>query len=873
MPVIPDCIPPFEIKAPTTSGDNGAPTASLLKDAERVFRLIQDERHLTAEKLYLDVKQRLHDWKKSDVASGASAKHRIHLPRGSYKTKQSKQEQERAVKEMQQVEALFTQKVELLDRLVNRCRLFKKAKQNLSVDDDWTYACHHFGITTHYRREADKSLSVKLEGDLIDVPLFEQICVLKEVDLHYRWAPFCSSSMTIADLDKIDTIGWFLIGMPNFGIARDGCFRAIGCDCIEEDGTIVLAAQGIQDRKPNSPEPEDTYLSDDPIIQKLDIPPLPKRRGSGRMTIKKFEALITITSPTSANTRLVANVDPNMAFMPQSLLEFVMKHLAGVMLAKLQAAAKKVTKNPAHNEHAKRMRTEQDFYKVWLMTKFQSLCTQKGWVMPHVAVFDYSDKDYHRAATFSGQSVDLSTVLDNMSAISEPELHHSESNSVSGVSSASTRRSKNPLSAYLRDMEERTRRKKEEKIAESRRLAASRLKPKQIERSKLDRLDELKVVKTLRLASAPVDGDDDDNASYVTAAQDLTLSLPQRATFRLHYHAAWLRVSLLVVLLTAHSFVLYSTLVPSLARLVFGESLSHWRFVHEATITLLHLLLCGVTDYLVCFVALMYTFSSLDLGIKAGTIIKKYFADNMSFLVAGKVVAIVAFALAKAVIVISIRVLAKLGLRVLKAPLPLWTLSEVPQSFLGLGIRPEFVNASSRELSWMFNQAQTMYQCMMWGATKLFRTYPFLCFSERLIRLKLSAQEALEPYAVDQSLYSSWREEAFITARTFFTYSTAFLLLFLLLFTLTAMRSRPPRAKEHPQRSMHAKPVLATISEVSEEQEDRALSSLASSADSELDQSATRRRLFRMHRRRKDVAAEAPSPEASRRSLVHASSM
>ena len=166
--------------------------------------------------------------------------------------------------------------------------------------NEWIYASKHFGITTHYRREpSDQSLSVKLEGTVEGAALFEQICVLKEVDLHYLWSPFCTSSLTIANLDKLDIVGWFLIGLPNFGLARDGCYRAIGCDNIEEDGSIILTGQGLYDHPPyisntatpNHPnrtstttsgptipssesiQPIDTFLSTDPILAELVIPP------------------------------------------------------------------------------------------------------------------------------------------------------------------------------------------------------------------------------------------------------------------------------------------------------------------------------------------------------------------------------------------------------------------------------------------------------------------------------------------------------------------------------------------------------------------------------------------------------------------------
>jgi hypothetical protein len=163
-------------------------------------------------------------------------------------------------------------------------------------NDDWTYASKHFGITTYYRRENDESLSIKLEGDVTGAALFEQICVLKEVDLHYKWSPFCTSSLTIADLDKLDLVGWFVLGMPNFGLARDGCFRAIGCDNIEEDGSIILTGQGIHDRVDDGASSGaaaestnycETFLASDPILDVLDIPP-------GKRLFRNYNVMIRL---------------------------------------------------------------------------------------------------------------------------------------------------------------------------------------------------------------------------------------------------------------------------------------------------------------------------------------------------------------------------------------------------------------------------------------------------------------------------------------------------------------------------------------------------------------------------------------------------
>lgn len=282
MPVIPHNMPPFEIHPPGTLDDDGTPSESLRRDAERVFALIRDERHLSAEQLLVSVRERLaaetalDEESERSKGSTNSKKKRMHFFHTKKDREEAAAEAKRAEKleELAQVRKLLESERAALDKLTHRCRLFRRVQDNLKGENqDWVFASKHFGISTYYRKEPDGSLTCKLEGEMHGCPLFEQICVLKEVDLHHRWSPFCTSSMTIADLDKLDVVGWFMVGLPNFGLARDGCFRAIGCDNSREDGSILLTGIGVQDVRPGDPPPEDDFLSADPIIEQLDIPP------------------------------------------------------------------------------------------------------------------------------------------------------------------------------------------------------------------------------------------------------------------------------------------------------------------------------------------------------------------------------------------------------------------------------------------------------------------------------------------------------------------------------------------------------------------------------------------------------------------------
>lgn len=67
---------------------------------------------------------------------------------------------------------------------------------------------------------------------------------MREVDLYHKWAPFMSASKKLAQLDKLDVVAWYIVGVPLLGLTRDACYRAVGCDCMREEGSVLLVAVG-----------------------------------------------------------------------------------------------------------------------------------------------------------------------------------------------------------------------------------------------------------------------------------------------------------------------------------------------------------------------------------------------------------------------------------------------------------------------------------------------------------------------------------------------------------------------------------------------------------------------------------------------------
>lgn len=91
---------------------------------------------------------------------------------------------------------------------------------------------------------------------------------MRECDLYHAWAPFTNKSEKLAQLDRLDVVSWFVVGVPVLGLTRDACYRAVGCDCMNEDGSVLLVAVGLNDTEEHGVKTykENREESDDCIV-------------------------------------------------------------------------------------------------------------------------------------------------------------------------------------------------------------------------------------------------------------------------------------------------------------------------------------------------------------------------------------------------------------------------------------------------------------------------------------------------------------------------------------------------------------------------------------------------------------------------------
>ncbi len=222
---------------------------------------------------------------------------------------------------------------------------------------DWELGSHMFGVTTHYKTLSSGLLCIHTEGSQDNLPIFEQLAVLNEVKLWHIYMPFCNKSELVTKVNETELVGYFNISLKL--LTRDSAIHAYGVDCLYEHGKIVMIGKSVSEW-PGCKIPFDSGWT------------------HSDMDIKEFNAIIDVTSPTSAKTCMIFTIDPKVR-VPQSIINFAVKNLAGLLLCRIQNEAKKASDEPETSPYAKAIKNNKPFYRDWLLTKLSAYCEFKGW--------------------------------------------------------------------------------------------------------------------------------------------------------------------------------------------------------------------------------------------------------------------------------------------------------------------------------------------------------------------------------------------------------------------------------------------------------------------------------------------------------------
>ena len=155
---------------------------------------------------------------------------------------------------------------------------------NSDIDNTWIFGITYFGISTYYKVDPDGIITVRMEGNLDNLPLFEQFAVIHEVNLFQEWIPFCIDSLLIHKIGYAELIAYIYMRIPP--LSRDTLVQAYGADLMDEFGKVIILGHSI-----------DTYSIPDStsVIPFRDI-----GWFHHRFDILELAAIFEITSPNSA---------------------------------------------------------------------------------------------------------------------------------------------------------------------------------------------------------------------------------------------------------------------------------------------------------------------------------------------------------------------------------------------------------------------------------------------------------------------------------------------------------------------------------------------------------------------------------------------
>jgi hypothetical protein len=553
--------------------------------------------------------------------------------------------------------------------------------------------------------------------------------------------------------------------------------------------------------------------------------------GSGRMTIKKFDAILHILSPTSVRTQLIANIDPNISFLPNALLEFGMKHLASVLLSKLQTASKKAALDPVKNPHAIKMREEKEFYQTWLLAKFHAVCEARGWDMPPVASFNLSEQDRHKAQRYMKRGRDGQYDYVRAQTFPTESPSHDEDDEVvtnpsndetdtysDAMSALSTNTgrisvlSNNPITSYLRETERKVQQRKADAEAESRRRAFERLQPKDRSYSDEERLNALKLAKYRRIESTPTTVPTRDvNTAASTPANHPSYS--QRLASQLYNHSPRARYGIVLTLVCVLLILLHTGVLVQNSKILSTHLGMPWYMNRAKDLgTIAYIFFCATPHYLLVNVSLVYAFDALDIGSKSGRQAKAYYSDhvNAASLLASFGIAIgsVSLALSKAFVRTAIWSFAKVWsflcrclfkpstlLRTNSLQLPYagvlreWFMTTISTILVLTNLIVSMVTTGARLIWHYFIQSNFVGR----GIAGVLTT-GYAAGLKSMNQMNLFVEYSIKSFD-SEVVITSWRVEAFSTARFLFLNTAVFLLVILTLFYLSSRRPSPTTVK------------------------------------------------------------------------------
>ena len=166
----------------------------------------------------------------------------------------------------------------------------------------------------------------------IDVPMFNFITLMREVDLYHTWLPFCTRSTTITNLSRSRKLIYQEFNVPLIA-NRQACLYGYGANLLLSDGVVVIVSKSCD---------QNAYFKD------IKLPEI----GIGKKAIiNMIGSIVRPISYEKTHVTMIINFDPMIKIIPYKVLNYFSRKLAKGMIKTILTKAK----NFEGSEYQKRM--------------------------------------------------------------------------------------------------------------------------------------------------------------------------------------------------------------------------------------------------------------------------------------------------------------------------------------------------------------------------------------------------------------------------------------------------------------------------------------------------------------------------------------
>ncbi|CAD8062757.1 unnamed protein product [Paramecium sonneborni] len=217
--------------------------------------------------------------------------------------------------------------------------------------DGWIFDGSSNGISVKYKFPENTSTASMLMETKIPVNAIRVLALVNEMDLNYLWVPFCKRTYVNKVLNracKVCTSEMYFPIIPD----RECVFVGEGYDRLQVNGTITLLSRSVD--------------SDKEFLEKNGIS-IPEKSRFVRMYIKYYIFEITPIDKDSCSIRACTNVNPKISMVPNSVLAYIGRKFAHILISKIVNFAKTFEKSPFYPVYLEHI----EFYN-WLEEKLKN---------------------------------------------------------------------------------------------------------------------------------------------------------------------------------------------------------------------------------------------------------------------------------------------------------------------------------------------------------------------------------------------------------------------------------------------------------------------------------------------------------------------